>query len=489
MKMLNMSLVAVVAAVGCTAWGTTFYVPADGTLQAVIDRGDCKSGDEIELAAGTYSGPGYLNVDFGVKNILVRSADPDDPEVVAATVIDCQGAGRAFVIQGGQTAEAGLAGLTIINGNRSSNGAVYVNNWSTPTISRCVIRNCTGMMGGAIAVSNASPTIERCQLVGNSATSGAGIYITGGSPVIKNCIISNNVASHGAGAIYSLNIGHPVVWHCTITDNYGTGNAGAIWCSSTNMGIYGTILWNNNATKGPEILVGGAGSLSTVVDMSYCNVLLSGIYILPQRILSGVGNIEVDPMFTEGDWRLSAESLCIDAGDPDYGAFAADALAQAKEDEKDFYGNPRLSGAAVDIGAAEYFVEDVGEAEGANVRLWPKVINLRGQQKFLFCTITLGGHGSDEIDVDSILLEGTLEPVWTKKFNRVNELVVRFDMDSVAKMVMDHPADTVTLVVQGALLNGEAFEASDTLKIYRQKGNQGNNKNQNVKDNSNKKGK
>lgn len=470
MKTLKMNLVMAVTLVGCSAWGTTFYVPADGTLQAVIDRADCVSGDEIEVAAGTYSEPGYRNVDFRAKNVVVRSTDPDDPAVVAATVIDCETVGRAFVFQGGQTTDAQVVGLTIINGKGSLGGAIYINSLSAATISRCVISGCAGTLGGAIGISNAGSrtVIERCQLVGNTATAGGGaIYITGSSPVIKNCIINNNTAKSGGGAIYSHNPGNPVVSQCTITDNVGstgtsTSGGGAIWCyGGSNVTVYGSILWGNTAAKAAEMLVGGAGA-PVAVALSYCDVqgLNSDILVVGASRLSGTGNIETDPMFAEGNWRLMEESQCIDAGDPAY---------VAEDGETDLYGSPRVWGAAVDIGAAEYFVAEV-EALAADVRLWPKVINLRGKQNFMFCTIKLEGHASEEIDADSILLQGELGPIWTKTFKCVRELVVRFDMDAVAEMVKDHPEDTVLLTVQGTLLDGTPFEGADTLKIYRKHG-------------------
>ena len=460
MKTLRMILVLGVAALGGAAWGTTFYVPGDGTLQEVIDRADCLSGDAIEIAAGTYSGPGYLNVDLRDKNLVVRSTDPDDAAVVAATVIDCQSAGRAFVLQGGQTPEAQVAGLTLLNGKGSLGGAIYINSSSAVTISRCVISACSGTLGGAIGISNAGewPVIERCQLVGNSATAGGGaVYITGSSPIIKNCIISDNTAPR-AGAIYSQNAGAPVVSQCTLTNNAGGSGGGAIWCfGGSNMTLNGSILWGNTATAAAAMLVGGAGT-ATVVDVSYCDVqgLNTDILVYAPSTLSGVGNIEADPMFAEGDRRLMEGSLCIDAGDPAYAA---------ENEETDVYGDARMWGEAVDIGAAEYFVEEVNALE-AQVRMWPKVINLRGHQNFLFCTIQLEGCESEAIDVESIVLGEDLAPIWAKKFKSVKELVVRFDMNAVAEMVMDGPEDTVTLTVAGVLLDGTPFQGSDTVKVY-----------------------
>jgi len=60
-----------------------------------------------------------------------------------------------------------------------------------------------------------------------------------------------------------------------------------------------------------------------------------------------VGNISEDPLFvdvSQGDYHLQDASLCIDAGDPAF---------EPNESWVDMDGNPRISGAAVDMGMFE----------------------------------------------------------------------------------------------------------------------------------------
>ena len=64
-------------------------VPSEyATIQAAINASS--NGDVVIIAPGTYTGDGNRDIDFLGKAITVRSTDPDDPSVVAATVIDCQ---------------------------------------------------------------------------------------------------------------------------------------------------------------------------------------------------------------------------------------------------------------------------------------------------------------------------------------------------------------------------------------------------------------
>ena len=70
------------------------------------------TGDEVVLADGVYTGFGNKDLDFGGKDITVRSASGDP----STCVIDCQGEGRGFLFYSGESAAAVVTGLTIRNG-------------------------------------------------------------------------------------------------------------------------------------------------------------------------------------------------------------------------------------------------------------------------------------------------------------------------------------------------------------------------------------
>jgi fructose-specific component phosphotransferase system IIB-like protein len=66
----------------------TRLVPADhATIQQAIN--DSNDGDIIIVDPGTY----HENINFSGKNIVLTSTDPNDPEIVTATIIDGQGRG------------------------------------------------------------------------------------------------------------------------------------------------------------------------------------------------------------------------------------------------------------------------------------------------------------------------------------------------------------------------------------------------------------
>ncbi len=486
MKSLKVTLDAALLLLSCSAYATFYNVPGDtATIQDAINL--CVDGDSVVVEPGTYTGTGNRDISLWGLKITVRSTDPDDAAIVSGTVIDCEDSGRGFVFRFGETAESVVAGFTIINGNGGPGGlmggGLYIASGSSPIVRNCIIVDCSASFGGAIAVSGYSlPTIRNCRILGNTAGVGGGaLYVNGGGPVFDNCIISGNSAPRG-GAVYSHNPGDPVLAHCTITSNTATTFGGAINCfNESNLVLYGCILWDNVASTGSQMLVGGIG-MPVTMDVSYCNVqgIDTDVVVFPPSVVNwGLGNIEADPMFieagymeaasmsvqaeaayVEGDFGLMEESPCVDTGDPDY---------VAEDGATDVYGAQRLVGEAIDIGAAEFVIEELETIE-AKIKFQPRVINLRGKQKWLICTIKLKDYKSEEIDPKSILLEGTIEPKWTKKFNRGKNLVVRFDMEEIRNL-LDDSQKRIELTVQGTLKDDTTltFAGSGTLKVYRKK--------------------
>ena len=316
----------------------------------------------ITLAPGIYTGPDNTNIDFGGKAITIRSSDPSDPNIVAVTVIDCQGTSaqprRAFIFDKGEDEKSILYGLTIRNGyvqGDNDGGAVYCS-YSRPTFKNCVFENniAAGYIenaGGAIVLYNSSPTITNCRIMNNFASSyGGGVScLDASSPTISNCQILNNEAGDKGGGIYcwvnsKANIDHtviannqsnnagggiffyesgdtadpniPTLTFCTITTNSTNGRGGGIFGMNSVIELNNSILWNNTAapSNGPQIALVDKLLHGTTLRVNYCDVsgLDQGHLIGANCTLEwGLGNINVDPLFVNpalNDYHLKSAS-------------------------------------------------------------------------------------------------------------------------------------------------------------------------------------
>lgn len=202
----------------------TLYVPSGqySTIQSAID--DSNDSDTIIVSAGTY----LENIDFLGKAVILQSEDPNDPGVVATTIIDGSNPadpniGSVVTFKEGENANSVLTGFTIQNGTGQTDPTVTWRGWDGENGD-----------GGGVLCSNASPTITK--------------------NIFKNCL-----AEYGGGGIFCHNGASPVITHNTFIDNYAGWYGGGVFaranCSPT---ISGNIFKNNTAHYiGGAIYLGG----------------------------------------------------------------------------------------------------------------------------------------------------------------------------------------------------------------------------------------
>jgi hypothetical protein len=265
----------------------------------------------------------------------------------------------------------------------SSNSSTYsalgggiFNSESSPIIENCIIANnsassnayASNAMGGGIYNNWSSPTIKNCIISFNSATSysaqsytfGGGIHNRGwySYTTIQNCIItSNSVFSHFAsseafgGGIYNQGwYSFPTVQNCIIVDNSALHYGGGIFNSDNSLTVRNCTIIENSANKGSGIY-NELYRFLTVLNCIVWSNSLSGTrfkvyYSDIQNGFTGVGNINLYPLFESDGYYLSANSPCINAGDPNY---------KAEPNETDLGGNPRINDGRIDMGCYEFY--------------------------------------------------------------------------------------------------------------------------------------
>jgi parallel beta-helix repeat protein len=187
-----------------------------GSINAASD------GDVIIVHQGTY----VEHVDFLGKAITVRSTNPNDLEIVHATVIDGNSAGNAVIFSNEEGTDSILSGITVRNGR-----ADY-------EIDYPVIYPYSGFVSGGIYCDSSSPTISNCIIIDNT---GSGIYCDSSSPIIANCTISDNMASYGGVAAIYCNSSSPTITNCSINGNSSSG----IYCYSSSPTVINSVIFGN----------------------------------------------------------------------------------------------------------------------------------------------------------------------------------------------------------------------------------------------------
>jgi hypothetical protein len=265
------------------------------TIQDAID--ESYNGDVIEVYPGSYSGP----LDFDGKAIKITGSDPNDWDVVEATVI----ASSALQFTSGEDVNSVVTGCTCYT---------IVCNGSSPTITKCIITE------GIQCDNGSSATIENNKIL----SSGFGISIVSSAGLIRNNWIydsSNGIFFANATAAVEVN-------NNTIVDNSSYGIRVA---AGTAPNVTNCILWNND-----------------VNDLVECTATYS--YIEDCNEASGTGNIcgdANDPNFVDDpndNYHLWPDSPCIDAGDPN-GTYTG---------QVDIDFESRVDGNDVDMGGDEY---------------------------------------------------------------------------------------------------------------------------------------
>lgn len=241
--------------------------------------------------------------------------------------------------------------------------------------------------GGGMNIDSCDMELNNAVFYNNIAVNAGGLGIQRCQDYnvkVSNMLAYNNIVKHYGGGL-AIATSNPELNNLTIVNNYcGAGGGGMQNAFAAAPKLNNCIFWGNHAVystnggdtveyyMGSQIWLWGSDCQPTFIngDIQYGMDSIEGcIHITPEHY---VDMIDADPLFVSAashDYRLTAESPCVDAGMADItGLFIPDT---------DLDGGPRIYNNRIDMGCYEYYVLDVDEvaAYDNNISVYPNPLN------------------------------------------------------------------------------------------------------------------
>ncbi len=297
-------------------------------------------------------------------------------------------------------------------------------------------------IGGALSLDSCAVFIDRCKFEHNYGINGGGLYLIRSNDwdcQISNSLFANNMSGHFGGGL-AISDSSPLISNLTVVDNISYGvNCGGIFfyqCSSP-------VLWNC-------IVYGNANDipLEEPVQMwvwTYDDYAPEFHNCLVQYGLENISGheyiqvyencLEEDPLFADPDnedYRLCAESPCVNAGSP--------STPEAILNGLDLDGHPRVCDSRIDMGAYEYDLTGIHETNQNE-----SLIRIVGNP------VTASSYAEIECESDCNLIakvysmEGKL-----LSNNNLGESHIGTNRIGIGEMFQNLPGGNYLLVIQGS---------------------------------------
>ena len=306
--------------------------------------GACQGGTLIDCritgSSSTFGGGGYGSA--LIDCLIEANSATQGGGLYNCTATNCLIRGNWAGAHGGGTGGGGTYVDCIVEDNISAD---WAGGGSGPEALRCIFRrNKAEGYGGGVN----SGTLQDCVIVNNEASLGGGCSGNYNSTItLINCTVVGNRAGNSGGGIYSS------------TPFMASHSGESVVCAVVN----NSIVWNNFLAS---------GAISNYDTDDFYGGGFKFQYSCTTPLPDGDGNISVAPSFKDenaGDYRLAAESQCVNAGANDYiktdihrsynprtgqeGYSCYLSSHPIPFSETDIVGDPRIAYGSIDIGAYE----------------------------------------------------------------------------------------------------------------------------------------
>ena len=275
-------------------------------------------------------------------------------------------------------------------------GGVYMMNPGVCEIENCLFANNYGSWGGGMSLNGTRTfTVHDCEFFANSGSYGSAFYIHIGSSAIGPSVYNNYIhANHGQAVYLAWDVKTGRFHDNIIVNNSGeppllggTSPNKSLWYNNTIvlnqsdgfMGIQCGGLW----TIGEQIIFNNIiyanGNSLSFGEMQFDYDPVNGSPTFFNNCVSyyhnNPGNVFGEPEFVnpafglgpnydkpDADWSLRDNSPCINAGSTEQSGYPA----------TDVYGNPRVNGGIIDIGAVEnQNFDGIGDWDEDDIGIFP----------------------------------------------------------------------------------------------------------------------
>jgi hypothetical protein len=256
----------------------------------------------------------------------------------------------------------------VVNPTNGEGAGLSIVAGATPWVSNNEIRLNVAHSGAGIYTYDSSPTIILNNIHSNTAaTNGAGGFGYGGGMALgktKGSILLNevyfNTGAMGGGVATRSGTSSLVIGNLIDTNDTGAvGLGGGVYSKDSNATLLANTIAANNASKGGGVYAIGTKAPAIDTSIIYFNtaplnksffdgtggLMTFGFSDVEAAALGG-SSLDIDPGFANigaRDYSLLSTSPVIDAGNFAFGGGPTDV-----------YGNPRVSGGRVDMGAVEF---------------------------------------------------------------------------------------------------------------------------------------